>query len=65
MADKNNIVKMTTIEARTNSFCVGHETLFNSASTEIKKSANFGQFKQGRAGIEPATAGFGNQCSAN
>lgn len=40
---KKKIVKITTIEARINSSLVGHVTLFISASTAIKKSANRGQ----------------------
>ena len=50
---RKKMVTITTTEARINPLCTGHVTLFISASTAIKKSANRGQLTTSIAEPEP------------
>src|SRR5262245_3454367 len=51
-----NISTITTIDARISSVRDGHETLFISASTAIKKSANVGRFTIRKPSHNPTTS---------
>ena len=68
---------ITIVVELTSSDRVGHITLVNSVRTSAKKVVTFSHIpripdshyplwkKPGLAGLEPATAGFGDQCSTN
>ena len=68
------IAKTSTVRLRTCSR-VGQETFFSSDQTSSKKRrrrvtsvvllSGYGSGVAGAIGLEPTTAGFGDQCSAN